>query len=96
MVNISFWLMLMLLICRENAEALLVASTEIALEVNGRSYSMKIDSSSFERVEKFKYLGTNLTDQNSIKEEIKKKLKSGNACYNLVQNLLSSGLLSKN
>ena len=79
--------MLMLLICRENAEALLVASTEIALEVNGRSYSMKIDSSSFERVEKFKYLGTNLTDQNSIKEEIKKKLKSGNACYNLVQNL---------
>jgi len=44
----------------------------------------------------FKCLGTNLTDQNSIQEEIKNRLKSGNACYHSVQNLLSSGLLSKN
>jgi len=48
------------------------------------------------RVEQFKYLGTTLTDQNSIQEEIKSRLKSGNACYHLVQNLLSSSLLSKN
>ena len=34
--------------------------------------------------------------QNSIQEEIKNRLKSGNACYHLVQNLLSSSLLSKN
>jgi len=47
-------------------------------------------------VEKFKYLGTNLTHQNSIQEEIKSRLKSGNACYYSVQNLLSSSLLSKN
>jgi hypothetical protein len=32
----------------------------------GQSHSMKIDNSSFERVEEFKYLGTMLTDQNSI------------------------------
>jgi len=37
----------------------------------GLSRSMKIDNSSFERVEQFKYLGTTLTDQNSIQEEIK-------------------------
>jgi len=41
-------------------------------------------------------LGTNLTNQNSIAEEIKSRLKSGNACYHSVQNLLSSRLLSKN
>ena len=34
--------------------------------------------------------------QYSIQEEIKSRFKSGNACYNLVQNLLSSTLLSKN
>ena len=31
-----------------------------------------------------------------IQEEIKSRLKSGNACYQSVQNLLSSSLLSKN
>ena len=41
-------------------------------------------------------MGTTLTDQNSIHEEIKSRLKSGNACYHSVQNLLSSSLLSKN
>ena len=53
-------------------------------------------NSTFERVEEFKYLGTNLTNQNSIVEEIKSGLKSGNACYHSVQNLLSSRLLTKN
>ena len=62
----------------------------------GRSHSMKIDNSSIERVEEFKYLGKTLTNKNSIQEEIKSRLKSGNACYHLVQNLLSSSLLSKN
>ena len=57
---------------------------------------MKIDNSSFERVEGFRYLGTKLTNKNSIQEEVKSRLKSGNACCHLVQNLLSSSLISKN
>jgi len=57
---------------------------------------MKIDNRSFEVVEEFKYLGTILTNQNSIQEEIKSRLKSGNACYHSVQNLAPSSLLSKN
>jgi len=42
-----------------------------------------------------KYLGTTQTNQNSIQEEIKSILKSGDSCYHLVQNLLSSCFLSK-
>ena len=57
---------------------------------------MKVDISSTERVEEFKYLGTILTNQNSIQKEIRSRLKLGNACYHSVQNLLSSSLLSKN
>jgi hypothetical protein len=62
----------------------------------GRSHSMEIDNSSIERVEEFKYLGTTLTNQNSIQVQIKSRLKLGSACYYSVQNLLSSRLLSKN
>jgi len=47
-------------------------------------------------VEEFKYLGTTLTNQNSIPKEIKSRLRSGNTCYYSVMNLLSSRLLSKN
>jgi len=60
----------------------------------GRNHNMNIDNRSFERVEEFKYLGTTLTNQNSIQEEIKSRLKSRNACYHSVQNLLSSSFLS--
>jgi len=54
----------------------------------GRIHSVRIDNSTFERVEEFKYLETALTNQNSIAEEIKNILRSGNACYHSVQNLL--------
>ena len=50
----------------------------------------------FERVKEFKYLGKTITYQNSVQEELKSRLKVGNACYHSVQNLLSSSLLSKN
>ena len=36
------------------------------------------------------------SNEKSIPEEIKSRLRSGSACYNSVQNLLSSRLLSKN
>jgi len=96
---------------KENAEALVADTRKIGLEVNadktkymvmsrdqnaGRIHSVRIDNSTFVRVEEFKYLGTTLTNQNSIPEEIKRRWKSGNACYHSVQNLLSSRLLTKN
>ena len=40
-------------------------------------------------------MGTTLTAQNSIQEEINSRLKSENACYHSVQNRLSSGLRCK-
>ena len=62
----------------------------------GRTHSVKNDKSSFESLEEFRHLRTTLTNQNTIQEETKWRLKSGNACYHLVQNLLSSDVLSKN
>ena len=52
-------------------------------------------SNSFEKVKTFKYLGSLVTNQNSIQKEIKCRLKAGNSCYSSVQILLSSRLLSK-
>jgi hypothetical protein len=57
---------------------------------------IQIGDKLFETVEQFKYLGTTLTNKNSIHAEIKSRLKSGNASYHSVSNLLSSSLLSKN
>jgi hypothetical protein len=62
----------------------------------GQNYSIKIAKRSFEDVAKFRYLGTTLTDQNHMHEEIKSRLNSGNASYHSVQSLLSSRLLSRN
>jgi hypothetical protein len=62
---------------KKNTEALVVASKEIGLEVNaerptyvvmsrnqnaGQNHNIKIDNKPLERVERFKYLGTTLTN----------------------------------
>jgi len=96
---------------RKNKEALVVSSKQTGIEANaektkhmimscdrypGKNHNIKIHNKAFERVEQFIYLGTILTNQNSIHEDIKSKMKSGNVCYHSVQNVLSSSLLSKN
>ena len=77
---------------KENADALVAATRELGLEVsadetkymdmsrdqNAGRIQRRMDNSTFERVEEFKYLGTTLTSQNSIAEEIKSRLRSGN------------------
>ena len=53
-------------------------------------------NTSLESVEQFKYFGTTLTNKNCIHEEIKSRLKSGNACHYTVHDLLSLCLISNN
>jgi hypothetical protein len=61
-----------------------------------QNHDIKTANRCFENVAQFRYLGTTITNQNLIQEEIKRILKWGSACYHSVQNLLSSRLLYKN
>jgi hypothetical protein len=62
---------------------------------SGQNQNIRIANESFEKVAKFKYVGTMLTNRNDIHDEVKSRLNSGNACYYSVQNLLSSRLIQK-
>ncbi|KAJ4428604.1 hypothetical protein ANN_24648 [Periplaneta americana] len=96
---------------KENTQILLEASKAVGLEVNPektkymimsrdqnivRNGNIKIGDLSFEEEEKFKYLGVTVTNINDTREEIKRRINMGNACYYSVEELLSSSLLSKN
>jgi hypothetical protein len=47
----------------------------------GQSHDIKIANKSFENVAQFRYLGTTVTNQNLIQEEIKTRFHSDNAWY---------------
>jgi hypothetical protein len=93
---------------KKNTDTLIDACKEVGLEINvektkymllsrqqnaGQNRDIEIANRWFENVSQFKYLGTTVTNQNLIQEEIKRRLNSDNACYHSVQNLLSSMLL---
>jgi hypothetical protein len=65
-------------------------------QTTGQNYNIKILNRSFESVARLKYLGMAVRSKSFIHEEIKNRLNLGKACYQLVQNLLLSCLLSKN
>jgi hypothetical protein len=87
---------------QRNTGALLDASKEVVLKINsektmlmsrkkaGQKHSIKTGNRSFEGVTQFIYLGTTLTNQNRMQENIMSRLNSGNSCYHLVQSLLPS------
>jgi hypothetical protein len=94
-----------------NTQTLIDAYMDVGSEINtekskymflsrhqnaGKNHGIKIGNRCFENVAQFRYLGTAVTNQNFIQEEIKRRLNSDYACYHSVQNLLSSRLLSKN
>jgi hypothetical protein len=96
---------------KENTEFLLEASRDVGLEINaektkymimsrhpnsGQKQNTSTANKLFQKVAKFKYLGTILTNQNDIHDEIKSRLNSGNGCYYSVQHILSSRLIPKN
>jgi len=60
-----------------------------------QNHNIKIDNKFFERMDQFRFLGITLRYQNSMQEEIKSRLKSGNVCCQSVQNLMSSSFLSR-
>jgi hypothetical protein len=95
---------------KENTKILLEATRDVGLEINAektkymimsrhpnseQNQNIRIANELFENVATFKYLGTTLTYQNDIHNEIKSRLNS-EACYHSVQSLLSSRLISKN
>jgi hypothetical protein len=92
-------------------ETLIDARKEVVPEINvdktkymllsrqqdvGQNLDIKIANRSFQNGSQFKYLGTTETNQNLVREEIKRRLNSSTVCYHSVQNLLSSRLLLKN
>ena len=94
---------------RENAEIFIKGSKDIGLEENFentkymitsrhqnviQNQNIVIGNSSFENVEKFRYLGVTVTNTNDMREEIKRRINMRNACYYSLEKILSYHLLS--
>jgi hypothetical protein len=90
---------------KENTKTLLESSRDIGLQINTektkymimschlnseQNQNIRIGNELFEDLAKFTYLGMTLTNKNGICDEIKSRFDSRNACYYLVQHLLSS------
>jgi hypothetical protein len=86
----------------KTTETLSDASKEVGLEANTERtkhmllshHDIKVANRSFENVVQFKYLEIIVTNNIFIRQEVKSRLNSSNACYISVQNLPSSFLLS--
>jgi hypothetical protein len=100
-----------LLVIKKNTETLTDASKEGGLKVNvektkymlvahdqnaGQNWDIKLANRYFKNVSQFKYLCTTVTNQNSVQEDIKRRLNSDNSCYHSDENLGSSRFLPKN
>ena len=63
--------------------------------ITSRQQNTVIENLSFEKVEKFKYLGVTVTNTNDIREGMKRRINMRNACYYSLEKMLSFHLLSK-
>jgi hypothetical protein len=88
---------------KENTQTLLEASRNVEKAKymvtsrhpnSGQNQNIRIANELFENVEKFKYLGTKLANQNDIHDEIKSRLSSGMLAI-IHSKILSSHLISE-
>ena len=75
----------------ETTKYMIISRRENVLQ----NQNILIGNLSFENVEKFRYLGVKVINTKDIREEIKRRINMGNACYYSVEKILSSCLLSK-
>ena len=96
---------------RENAEIFIKARKNIGLEVNTyktkymitsrqqntvQNQNIVIENVPFENMEKFKYLGVTVTNTNDIREEIKRRINMGIACYYSLEKIYRPACFPRN
>jgi len=96
----------------EQTQELLEAAKRVGLEINVKKTKymiaqrsvlpedvhthLEVGAYKFNRVQKFQYLGTLITQNNEIQEEIKARIHAVNRCYFGLNKLFKSRILSKN